>query len=335
MMDARTARVAPMPATANAAGAVRLQWLWLAALALAIGLPFVLSDYHLFQCSMALVYAVAVLGINTLTGYSGQISLGHSAFFAIGAYTTAVMMDRWQVPYWATLPVSALVALACGWLFGMPARRLAGIYLALATFALGMATPQLLRYKGFESWIGGVQGIVLTKPEAPAGVPLSADQWLYFFVLVVAAFMFWIARNLVASRSGRAMMALRDQPIAATSMGVDVPFYKAMSFGLSAMFTGVAGALGAILVQLVTPDSLTLWLSITFIVGAVVGGINSIYGALWGGLFIVFVPHAAERISKAAPGAVYGLLLILLMFVLPHGIAGLRRFIVRPSTTRK
>lgn len=334
-MDARTAPTPSLLADAPVARAARRPWLWPGALALAIALPFVFSDYHLFQCSMALVYAVAVLGINTLTGYSGQISLGHSAFYAVGAYTTAVLMDRWQVPYWATVPCAALVSLGCGWLFGMPARRLAGIYLALATFALGMATPQLLRYKGFETWIGGVQGIVLTKPEAPAGVPLSADQWLYFFVLAIAGFMFWLARNLVASRSGRAMMALRDQPIAASSMGVDVPFHKALSFGLSAMFTGVAGALGAILIQMVTPDSLTLWLSITFIVGAVVGGIRSIYGALWGGLFIVFVPHAAERLSKAAPGAVYGVLLILLMFLLPNGIASVRRFVVRSSTTRR
>jgi len=310
------------------------RWQWLVVTVVAIGLPFVLSDYRLFQCAMALAYAIAVLGINVLTGRSGQISLGHSAFYAIGAYTTAVLIDRFGVPYGVTVPVSAAISLACGYLFGLPARRLAGIYLALTTFALGMATPQLLRYKGFEEWIGGVQGIVLTKPDAPAGLPLSADQWLYFFTLAVTALMFWLMRNLIASRLGRAMMAVRDNPIAATAMGVDVPFHKALAFGISAMLTGVAGSLGAILVQIVTPDSLTLWLSITFIVGAVVGGINSLYGALWGGLFIVFVPHAAERISKAAPGAVYGLLLIGLMFVLPRGIASLRRVIFHSSTKR-
>jgi len=305
-----------------------VRW-WVVLLVIAAVLPFVLSGYRLFQCSMALVYAVAVLGINALTGYSGQISLGHSGFYAIGAYTAAVLMDKWGVPYWATIPAAALVTLVSGYLFGMPVRRLGGIYLALATFALGMATPQLLRYKHFEPLTGGAQGIVLVKPDPPAWLPLSQDQWLYFFVLLVAVLMFWLAQNMVNGRMGRAMMAIRDNPIAATSMGVDVAFYKAMSFGVSAMLTGVAGALGAIVIELVTPDSLSLWLSITFIVGAVVGGITSISGALWGGLFIVFVPHAAERVSKAAPGVVYGLLLILLMFVLPNGIASLGKLLSR------
>jgi branched-chain amino acid transport system permease protein len=327
-MDARTATTpTPLVAATPATGAV--PWTAVALAAIALALPFALSDYRLFQCSMALVYAVAVLGINTLTGYSGQISLGHSGFYAIGAYTAAVLMDKAGVPYWATVPAAAAVAFVAGYLFGLPARRLAGIYLALATFALGMATPQLLRYKGFESWTGGAHGLVLAKPEPPAWLPVTADQWLYFFVLLVAALMFWLARNLVDSRIGRAMMAIRDNPIAATSMGVDVPFYKALTFAISAMLTGVAGALGAIMIQLVTPDSLSLWLAITLIVGAVVGGINSISGALWGGLFIVFVPHAAERISKAAPGVVYGLLLILLMFVLPSGVASLGRVLSR------
>jgi branched-chain amino acid transport system permease protein len=330
-MDARTASSsAPAPLMAAPVPvAAWLSWRWLLVLAIAIGLPFAVSDYRLFQFSMALVYAVAVLGINTLTGYSGQISLGHSGFYAIGAYTAAVLMDRYGVPYWATIPPAAAITLASGYLFGLPARRLAGIYLALATFALGMATPQLLRYKGFEGLTGGAHGLVLNKPEPPAWLPVTQDQWLYFFVLAVAAVMFWLAHNLVTSRMGRAMMAIRDNPIAATAMGVDVPFHKAMTFGISAMLTGVAGALGAIVIQLVTPDSLGLWLAITLIVGAVVGGITSISGALWGGLFIVFVPHAAERISKAAPGVVYGVLLILLMFLLPQGVASLGRVIAR------
>src|SRR3954465_8814333 len=150
-------------------------------LVVACALPFVVSNYRTFQLTLVLVYAIALLGLNILTGYNGQISLGHGAFYAIGAYVAAIMMDRFAVPYWTTLPAAAIVCLVVGFLFGLPALRLEGHYLSLATFALGVALPQLLKYKHLEKWTGGVQGIVITKPEAPFGLPLNPDQWLYFF----------------------------------------------------------------------------------------------------------------------------------------------------------
>src|SRR6185295_344385 len=153
--------------------------------------------------------------LNLLTGFNGQISLGHSAFFAIGAYTAAIMMERFDIAYYWTLPVAGIVCLGFGFLFGLPALRLEGIYLALATFALAVATPQILKFTPLEKWTGGVQGIVITKPDAPFGLPLSPDQWLYYFTLVVAAVLYLCAVNLVRSRTGRAMMAIRDHPIAA------------------------------------------------------------------------------------------------------------------------
>ena len=285
-------------------------------------LPFVVSNYRTFQLTLVLVYAVALLGLNMLTGYNGQVSLGHGAFYAIGAYCAAILMDKAGMPYWATLPVAGAVCLVAGFLFGLPALRLEGLYLALATFALGVSLPQLLKYHHIEEWTGGVQGIVIVKPDAPFGLPLNPDQWLYFFTLAVALVMFALGRNLLRGRIGRAMMAIRDNPVAAQAMGVNNALYKSLTFGVSAMYTGIAGALGAIAVQFVAPDSFNIFLSLAFLIGIVVGGLASISGALYGAFFIQFVPNIADAVSKAAPWAIFGLFLIAFVFLMPGGIAG-------------
>lgn len=288
-------------------------------------LPFLVTNYTTFQLTLVLVYSIVLLGLNILTGYNGQISLGHGAFYAVGAYCAAILMDKFGMPYWATLPVAGAVCLVVGFLFGLPALRLEGLYLALATFALGVSMPQLLKYKGIEEWTGGVQGITILKPDPPFGLPINPDQWLYFFCLAVALVMFLLGWNLLRGRVGRALIAIRDQPIAAEAMGVNNAMYKSMAFGISAMFTGVAGALGAIAVQFVAPDSFNIFLSITFLVGIVIGGIASISGAVFGALFIQFVPNIADQISKAAPWAIYGVFLIGFMYVMPVGVAGALR----------
>ena len=318
--------VAPAAAIAAQAQRSHVRWFGLALLlVVACALPFLVSNYRTFQFTLVLVYAIALLGLNILTGYNGQISLGYGAFYAIGAYAAAILMDKFGVPYWLTVPVAGAVCLVAGFLFGLPALRLEGLYLALATFALGVSMPQLLKYKHLESWTGGVQGIVITKPDSPLspfGLELSPDQWLYFFTLAVTVLMFLLAWNLLRGRVGRALVAIRDQPIAAAAMGIDTALYKSLTFGVSAMYTGVAGALGAIAVQFVAPDSFTIFLSITLLVGVVIGGIASIPGALYGALFIQFVPNFADQISKAAPWAIYGALLIGFMFLMPAGING-------------
>ena len=285
-------------------------------------LPFAISDFRVFQLTLAMVYAIALLGLNMLTGYNGQISLGHGAFYAIGAYTAAVLMDHWGVPYYLAVAPAGLVCLAVGFLFGLPALRLHGLYLAVATLALAFAAPQILKYDAFEDWTGGVQGIVLIKPAPPFGLPVSEDQWLYFFTLGVMLVMFVAAWNLLRGRTGRALMAIRDHHIAAETMGINTALYKSLTFGVSALYTGVAGALGAIVVQFVAPDSFTFFLSITFLVGMVVGGLASISGAIYGGLFILFIPNLAQEISDAAPWAIYGVFLLVFMYVMPRGIAG-------------
>ena len=291
-------------------------------LLLAAALPFLVSNYRTFQLTLMIAYAIALLGLNILTGYNGQISLGHGAFFAIGSYVAAIMMDRWNLPYWSTLPAAGLVCFVAGFLFGLPALRLEGLYLALATFALAVATPQILKYKGIEEWTGGVQGIAITKPQAPWHLPLSPDQWLYFVALAVAIVMFVVGGRLVRGRVGRALIAIRDNPTAAATMGVNTALYKTLTFGVSALFTGVAGALSAIAVQFVAPDSFGFLLSISFLVGIVIGGFASISGAIYGAFFIEFVPNIADSISKSAPWAVYGAFLVASVYFMPTGIAG-------------
>ena len=311
-------------------------WFWSALLVLALlVLPFLVKNYRVFQFNLVLVYAVAILGLNILTGFNGQISLGHGAFYAFGAYTAAVLMDKLGMPYWATLPFAFAVCFSFGFLVGFPALRLAGHYLALATFALAVAVPQLLKYKQIEGLTGGVQGLVLAKPEPPFsfslfGQPLSADRWLYFFTLAVAALMFLLAWNLLRGRVGRALVAVRDHPIAATAMGINLALFKSLTFGVSAGFTGLAGALGAIVVAFVSPDSFTVTLSLFLLVGVVVGGLASIPGAIFGGVFIQFVPNLADELSKSAPAAIYGVLLIGMMYLMPTGVmGGLRRIWLR------
>ena len=305
-------------------------------LVVAVTLPFSMSNFRLFQFTQVLIYAIALLGLNMLTGYNGQISLGHGAFYAIGAYTTAIMIDKWDIAYGWTIPVAGIVCLVVGFLFGRPALRLEGLYLALATFALALAVPQILKY--FEHWTGGSQGIVLSKPKAPLGLRLSEDQWLYFVTLGVALVLFALAWNLLRGRSGRAIVAIRDNHIAAEAMGIDSALYKSTVFGVSAAYTGVAGALSAVAIAFVAPDSFNVFLSITLLTGIVIGGLATISGAIFGALFIQFVPNWAQDISKAAPWAIFGTFLIVFMYVMPRGIAGFCRLawirMTRPRVPR-
>jgi branched-chain amino acid transport system permease protein len=290
-------------------------------------IPLVLKNFYIFQITLAIIYAIAILGLNLLTGFNGQFSLGHSAFYAIGAYTAAIMMENLGLSYAWTLPVAAIVCFVFGFLFGLPALRLEGIYLALATFALAIAIPQALKSSVVEHWTGGVQGIVIIKPDAPFGLPLNSDQWLYLFTAAVAIVMYVCATNLVKSRTGRAMIAIRDHPVAASAMGINVSLYKSLTFGVSALYTGVAGALGAIAISFVAPDSFTFALAVALFVGLVVGGVASIPGTIVGGFFVLFVPNIAEEVSKGLAGAVYGVILLVLIYLMPSGAAGLGRWI--------
>ena len=292
-----------------------------------------ITSFTYLQISLMLVFAIAVLGLNLLTGFNGQISLGHGAFFAVGAYVAAIMIEHGNLPFWLTLPAAALVCFIVGYLFGFPALKLEGHYLALATFALAIAVPQMLKYRHLEPITNGVQGINLIKPDPPFGLPVTPDQWMYLVVLTTAVVMFWLARNLLDSRIGRAMMAIRDHGLAADTMGIDSASVKTITFGISALYTGVAGALHAIIFEFVSPDSFRFELSIALLVGAVVGGIATLPGALIGGIFVQVIEKYADALTKTIaksvhlpielePWTIYGIMLIALMYLMPTGIAG-------------
>ena len=313
-------------------------WAILIGIFLALVLPLVVSNFAVFQMTQVLVYAIAVLGLNLLTGYNGQFSLGHSAFYALGAYTAAIMIDRYDFAlYWTIIP-AGIICFIGGFLFGLPALRLDGLYLALATFALAVATPQLLKYEHFEEFTGGVQGIDVFKPDSPVEW-LNADQFLYYFVLFCGVLLIIGAWNLVRGRTGRAMIAIRDNPIAAKTMGINTSLYKSTTFGVSGAYTGMAGALGAIVAEYVAPDSFTFFLAVWFLVGMVVGGLASIPAAIAGGIFILYIPNVSEWViaqffgndpsAKALIWVAFGLFLIFTVYVVPNGLAGLiRRFVV-------
>jgi len=277
-------------------------------------LPAFISDVKAQQYAYVGIYLVALLGLNILTGYTGQISLGHGAFVAIGAYTTAVLATQHGVRDLWTIPAAGVVAGVAGYAFGYPALRLEGVYLALATFAVAIATPSLA--KRFPGLTGGGTGMQLH---------LSATHRVYVLTWCIAGALFAASWFLLRGRFGRTLRAVRDSEVAAVSVGVDAARYKRLALGISAFYAGVAGSLLAITISHVNPDTFPPGLSILLLTGAVVGGLGSVLGPLVGALFVEFVPLYAQDVSKQAPTVVYGLVLVIGMFVAPTGAAGLAR----------
>jgi branched-chain amino acid transport system permease protein len=290
---------------------------------LAISVPFSFPPFRVSQFTLALAYAVAVLGLNLLIGYTGQISLGHGAFFAVGAYTAGIVMAHTGLPDLVGIPLAGVIAFAAGLLLGIPALRLRGHYLALVTLGVAVATPQLI--KRFDGLTGGTQGLASGSLTPPSWLGLAQDQYLYMIALVVAALAFVLAANLVRGRVGRALVAIRSGEISARTTGVNLTTFKLRTFALSAMLAGVGGALYAYAVGFVAPESFTIAVSFVFLAAIVVGGLGTIAGALFGALFIQFVPVYTSGINEALAGVLYGTVLILFMYVLPGGVVGLGR----------
>jgi branched-chain amino acid transport system permease protein len=300
----------------------------LAITAVALAIPFVASGFQTLEVAYALIFAIAILGLNVLTGFSGQISLGHGAFVAIGAFTAAIGVKTMGWPYAVTIPLAALVCGVLGYGIGLAAGRLEGIYLGLATFALGVATPDVLKKQ--TSLTGGVKGITLPPITSPVAV-LGDDQFFYLLCLAIAAILFVLAANVLGERTGRAWRAVRDGELAAAAFGVNVGYYKTLAFAVSAAYAGVAGSLYGLATSFVSTDAFPFSLSIALLVGAVVGGIGTIGGALVGGLLTEFLPIYAQQLllpvnkdlANAAPGAVQGILLLVVLGVARGGVAGL------------
>lgn len=282
--------------------------------------PALLSKYAIFQFTGVIAYAVAALGLNLITGYVGQVSLGHNAFFALGAYAAALSTIHLHVNYFVSVLVAAVVSFAAGILAGFPAQRLRGLYLALITLVLAMSVAPFI--KQFKQYTGGMAGLFIDRPTAPAWSGLTQEAWTYYVVLMFAALCFYLIRNFVSGSTGRALMGVRDADLAASSMGVDVNRHKVLVFGVGSMLAGIGGSLSTFSIGFIAPDSFTLMLSIGFLAAIVVGGLGTIWGALVAGLFLQFVPSYASDISQTLAGAVYGAILIICMFLMPRGIIG-------------
>jgi len=329
-------------------------------------LPTFVSDFKAQQYAYVGIYLIALLGLNVLTGYTGQISLGHGAFMAIGGYTSAILMvgnEQFGGPigggvedFW-TIPVAGVVAGLVGLAFGLPALRLSGLYLALATFAIAVAMPSAI--KRFADFTGGGTGINLFgKPELTGGLTgvtvlgrqLSFNDWLYYLAWTIALVAFAVAWLILRGRTGRAFRAVRDSETAAVSSGVSLARYKTLAFGISAAYAGVAGALFAVANTYVNPDTFPIALSIFLLVGVVVGGLGGLSGLVFGAIFIEFLPLWAqgedlgshlpgflvdETKKPGGPAIVYGVVLILLMFALPSGVGGLFRRVGQAFTRRR
>lgn len=286
-----------------------------ATLLVGLALPFALTPYRVYQLTVVIVWAIAALGLNLVTGWAGQISLGHSAFFALGAYTTAILVHDYDWPHMATLAPSLGLGLLMGLVVGIPTLRLKGLYLGIVSIALAMmVVPVLIRFK---DTTGGAEGLALPKLAAPDVV--DYDQWVYLVCLGVAAVLFGIAALVVKSGIGRALMAIRDNETAAASVGVNIPRYKILIFGMSAAYTSVAGSLYAIVVEFVSPPSFSLFLSISFLAAIVVGGLGRLYGAVIGALFVHYAPLVASSIGESSGTLFYGAALIIVMAFAPGG----------------
>jgi branched-chain amino acid transport system substrate-binding protein len=300
---------------------------WIALGVFAVIVPFMFGSFRVGQFTLVLAYAVAVLGLNVLVGYSGQISLGHGAFFAVGAYTTAILAGKHGWPLLATVPLAGLLAGIAGFLVGLPALRVRGLYLALLTLGLAVAVPPII--KRAEGLTGGSQGINVAGPEPPSFLSsLASDQYTYLLTLVIAVPLFILIANMLRTRVGRALITIRDNEIVAKSMGVNLAAYKTGAFALSAGYAGIGGALYVFTVGFVSPESFTVTVSISFLAAVVVGGLATVIGPVFGALFIVLVPEYAADVDDALAGVIYGAVLIVVMYVERGGIVGFGRRIL-------
>jgi branched-chain amino acid transport system permease protein len=288
------------------------------------------------------IYAISAVGLNILIGYTGQISLGHGAFFGVGAYSAAVLSTKAGFPFWAAVPAAGLLTAGAGMIFGIPSSRLKHLYLLIAT----MAGQFILEYVflEWESLTGGANGIIVTGGSL-FGLDLGKDRSFYYVIYTLFVFLIWVAVNLIRTRYGRAFIAIRDNDRAAEGMGIPIFLYKLLAFAISSFYAGVAGALFAYYMMSITPEPFNLWLSIEFVAMIIIGGLGNIPGSVFGTVFIVFLNEVLSNITEYLmnTGAsdmaitmaplrefVFGLAIVLFIIFEPKGIAEVWR-IVRSS----
>lgn len=300
-------------------------------------------DFQLTYLIQAAAFSIAILGLNLVTGFSGQISLGHSAFFGIGAYTTAILVTDHGWPFLGTVPVAAALGLAAGFLVGLPALRISGLYLALVTLAVAAVFPVLVKLDALAGSTGGPNGKDVAfdwRKPAWVGLDVSAKGWRFLVAAAAAGLAFLVASNLVRSRVGRALRAVRDDPTAAAASGVHLAAWKTGAFAVSAAYAAVGGSVVALAGGGVSPDTLGFLLAVQLVTGLVLGGAATISGAVLGGLAVVYLPYYSARWASGTTVAfldpsdsgllanvVYGVALIAAMFVMPGGAVSFWRMI--------
>ncbi|MFH1243142.1 MAG: branched-chain amino acid ABC transporter permease [Pseudomonadota bacterium] len=316
-------------------------WFWfimlLASLAI---LPFLVPNYYIYMVNYMAINVIVTVGLNILVGYTGQISLGHAGFFAIGAYSTVLLMINLHFPFLLALVLGALIAAFFGFILGLPALRLEGPYLAIATLGFGMAITQVI---GRWQLFGGRMGLEAPKLSFGSYV-VNSDRALYFLIIPITFFLVMGARNLMKTRVGRAFIAIRDSDIAAETMGVNLTLYKTLAFAVSAFYTGIAGGLMAFLLGFINPSSFNFILSIYFLAFVIVGGLGSIFGSIMGGVVMTWLMLVLDKVQELpylgellisfsekwmnaaglpnVASIIFGLIIILLVVFEPLGLYG-------------
>lgn len=306
---------------------------WLGVLfAFLIIFPFVANQYLLYIANMIGFAVIGAVGLNLLTGFTGQISLGHAAFIGIGGYTSAILVTRLGFSFWLSIPFAGLVAAAAGLVIGIPSLRVKGLYLCIATLAAQFIFEFIFVH--WESMTNGITGINVPPP-AIGGFEFDTEKRFYWITLVVVILAVMYARNLVRSRMGRAFMAIRDRDLSAEIIGINLFRYKLSAFAISSFYAGVVGALWISYLKVITPEHFPLLLSIEYLAMIIVGGLGSVLGAIFGGIFMTLVPEiltflagivksilpGREAIFEPLKNVIFGMLIILFLIFEPRGLA--------------
>lgn len=310
---------------------------WIAVLSLSVLLlPFVVNDYILYVCNTIFIFIVGAIGLNILTGFTGQISIGHGAFVAIGAYSSAIITTKLSLPFWLSLPAGGLCALLIGIIFGLPSLRVKGLYLAIATLAAQFITDYAIVH--WESMTNGITGIYVPSPKF-LGFNFDSDSKYYYLLLFFALAAVVSGRNLFRTKVGRALIAVRDRDIAANLIGISLFRYKLLAFSISSFYAGVAGSLWGFYTNIITPEHFTIVLSIDYLAMIIVGGLGSILGTIFGVIFMTLLPEVLTTVSillkstfgqittllSAIKGLVFALTVILFLVFEPDGLAEIWR----------
>ena len=302
--------------------------------------PLAASDFQLFKLTNVLIYAIALLGLNILVGYTGQVSIGHGAFMSVGAYTAANLAVRLGAPFWISLPLGGLMAALIGAIVGVPSLRIKGLYLAIATLAGQLIIEWTINHV---TWIsGGVQASIEVPRPTVFGNPINTQREMYYFLLVFVVLAIAGVMNLMRTRVGRAFIAIRDQDIAAEIIGINIFKYKLLAFAISSFYAGVTGVLYTYYLGIANYEQFQITTSIDYLAMIIIGGLGSVLGSVFGAIFVTLLPIVIRSVMEAFGGflfssgavlniipnlrlIIFGLLIIVFLVVEPEGLNRLWR----------